>query len=331
MSDQPFQTHHETPEAQPGTDIIHPEWRKWAAEEGVELSQEGLILPSPDTDKLDRKIAGNLDDVAARIQAAQQQGKDVLYMPGSYDLVHLGHLSFVDQARDFYIEQAVAQGRELTYDDLFIVTLADDDWLIEKIKAGKYVGNGGAEMFRRPVERGVDENGRSPRLDALATMPVDVVGFIPDPTTTDLPEPYDIDLAGARHIAESMFGDEKQPSMLKIIDSYEALEDLAHRHVSFEQAEWRIAAWQLFVTLAIAKPADIANEPQSFSGQSVTRIVSARESYSDAVRLITRLAGLGLAEVHDKQLVSTSELLERFGPETLVSHKATALMARHQS
>jgi hypothetical protein len=307
------------------------EWQSWAKQQGVDLSSEGLVLPDTNTATLDHKIAPDLSTVASRVTDARKRGLDIIYLPGSYDLVHVGHLSYVNQVVASYIEGTAKQGRNLGRPDLYLVMLADDDNLIERIKANKFVGNGGTELFKRPVEAGLDENGRSPRLDALATFPVDCVGFIPSPSAESLPEPYDLNIPLCRKIASSVASGAELDSFMQILDTYEQIEGLFANHESLEGAPWRIAAWQLYVSLQIALPkAEEIKEPSvPFAGKSISRAVSIHDqSYIDAVKMINRWAGMDVMVVDDTEILSTSGLLQKLAPKTLLDHKASAIRSR---
>jgi len=262
---------------------------------------------------------------------ARKLGLDVIYLPGSYDLVHVGHLSYVDQVVSHYLEETARLGRNLDRGNLFLVMLADDDQLIGRIKAGKYIGNGGDELFRRPVEAGLDEHGRSPRLDSLASFPVDCVGFIPSPEVQNLPGSYGLDISKCRDIAASISSSSELDHYNQILESYQRIEELFAHHESLERATWSIAAWQLYITLQIAnpQPQDINTTPQPFSGECITRAISAHDKhYLDAVKMISRWSGVGVTVIDDVEAVSTTGLLQRFGPKTLLERKATSIRDR---
>lgn len=58
----------------------------------------GLVLPNTkNPEKLFSKVASSLEDVKLRVSEAKAQGKHILYLPGSYDLVHKGHAFYVAQ------------------------------------------------------------------------------------------------------------------------------------------------------------------------------------------------------------------------------------------
>lgn len=312
-----------TPEAQQVlTDV-----RLWAKNQGIDTTAEGLIVPDRDTDKLDRKIAKDLVDVAGRIKQAKDSGLDVLYLPGSYDMVHAGHLSYVEQVVNDYLEEAHKRGRNVTRENLYLVMLADDDQLIAHTKASKYVGNGGTEAFRRPVEKGLDSKGRSPRLDALASFPVDCVGFIPSPTTKNLPKPYPLNLEACRNIAVATAAPDKLPYFKGVIDAYQHIQESYDNGQGFDDLPLNIAAWQLYVTLQITRPdpTKLAEVPEPFTGKCITRAVSFRdESYLYAVEMIMRWSEVAVTVIHDQQIISTSDMLANNSPHELLAHKQAA-------
>lgn len=98
------------------------------------FTQHGLILPTIDTNVLDQKIAYTLDAVKAKVQEAIQAGKTIIYQPGSFNLVHAGHYSYLNQITQQYLTDNPGKTR----DDIFLVILADDKKLFQIIKGEKY-------------------------------------------------------------------------------------------------------------------------------------------------------------------------------------------------
>jgi hypothetical protein len=303
------------------------DWRQWAHDKGIETTEDGLVLPDHDQSKLDAKIARDLPEVAAKITVARADGRDVIYLPGSYDLVHLGHLSYVEQAAEHYLVEARAQGRAVTREDLYIVMLADDDHLLRHVKAHKHVEHGGDETFTRPIEVMPDGHDRSPRLDALATLPVDCVGFIPSPAQSGLPTPLALDLEACRKIVEPKDHDEYD----EILAAYEQIESwLGHEH-NLATNPARVAAWQLYINLQMVGAVKIDLSPVAASGDCVTRVVSLHDGrYLDIVVMISRWSGIATTIIEDVEVISTSALLKQFGPERLLERKAEAISLRLQ-
>lgn len=304
---------------------------------GVALDEKLLVIGDPEN--LRAEIASNFVDTKKRIDEERKKGKHVLYIPGSYDLVHVGHASYALQVTDQYLEQHP----ELTRDNLFVVMLSDDDDLISTVKAYKRKGYSpkGDEEFARPIESAnafsdIDTK-HHPRLVGTASLPVDLVGFIPSPKNMkeyahELAKEQKLD-AKALHAALDEFIAERKPSESDIkelraaIGSYEklvgALSNGGFDQVasSFEalgkpfaevdpEAPWSIQSYQLFNHTYLAAGEEL---PGPF-----VRIVSVHDDkYKDQVDFLMNMAGVKVESINDVEVVSTTKLLKRFGPDKL--------------
>ena len=68
------------------------------------IDDHGLILPVIKPN-LEAKIAVDINDVHHRILLHASKGKHILYLPGCYDLVHVGHASYVQQVIKNYLDE----------------------------------------------------------------------------------------------------------------------------------------------------------------------------------------------------------------------------------
>jgi glycerol-3-phosphate cytidylyltransferase-like family protein len=307
-------------------------WLELSRRYGVNISSKGLVLPRQNRLLLDKRIANNLQMVYKMISSAREKGKDIIILPGSFDLLHIGHVSFLDQVINQYLKKAAKVGRNLTRDDLFIVMLADDDKLIGLVKAYKYIGNGGKEMFRRPIERAKRGEPGHIRLDTLASLPVDCVGFIPSPLNNDLAAPELIDVKYCHQLATGMLHDDVG-KYASILDAYQHLDKIIERPTDLINPP-STAAWQLYIMLKLTKPTkqEIQIMPQAYMGKNITRIVSVYDAgYLDMVRVICRWATIAVDVIKDEQLLSTTELLKAYSPAELKEHKRNETFAQLQS
>ncbi len=262
----------------------------YAKMHGIRFLEQGLILPSA-PELLQEKIAENLYDLQQRIAVAQANDKRVIYLPGSYDLVHLGHLSYVLQVIDFCIEHFRQQGISVTREDLFLVAHVDSDQLIRHVKSYKHIDNGGEEDFHRPIERDW-VNGRHPRLDAMATLPVDCVAFLP------------------------FMGEDLSFSLRDVLIA-ESDDELAQRARAFLEADesllelWSPAVWSTCVASFINPRAG-----------TFLRVLSTHdEKYLDEAMRAMKLATVEVALITDDVHFSTTNLLKEYSPAELLQLK----------
>ena len=268
----------------------------WAKSLGFLTTYEGLILPKGDSSN---KICENLEEVSKRIKEAQDKSKHVLYLPGTYDLVHIGHLSFILQAIEF-----LGKKRE----NLFVVALADSDNLISLAKAHKHISKGGKEEFERPIEKGsIDNPKKHPRLMALSALPVDCVGFLPGPKDPNLPKPYPLDKNLAIKVTGGLnISPQAQEKIVKAVNDYPNL---------FEKT-WFIELWQLYLTLFLSQ--------KQYDGKdlNITRIVSKSDSlYFDQVKALSLICSIKAEIIDDVIATSTTGLVEEFGAIYLLESK----------
>jgi len=147
------------------------------------------------------QIAGSLTELRQLITVARRAGKYVLVLPGSYDLAHIGHIVYVEQCIQAFVEFC-----KCTRDKAFVVLLTDDDEMIRHAKRDKV----STEPFPRPVETLQD------RLNTLSAFPVDLVGFLPF---------SDSGVAGVREalLLPLIFGEDSKNLFLSIFEEVSGL------------------------------------------------------------------------------------------------------------
>lgn len=316
--------------------------------EGVKIDDQMLVVPDAKNPKA--TIARSLVEVKRLIDEQRSTGKHIIYIPGSYDLVHAGHASYALQV----IDQYLLQHPDLTRDDLYVVMLSDDDELIKTVKAYKRKGYSakGDEDFERPIESAEafeDLNlEHHPRLIGTASLPVDLVGFIPAPENAKefinellAAQKHDVgtltqhleDFMAARELAEV---DKRELSAAiqsygkllhcfgnggydEVIASFRAL-GKPYAKVDPE-APWSIQSYQLLIHGFLAA-GDGLRGP-------IVRIVSVHDNkYKDQVDFLMEAAGLDVEPIEDVELVSTTKLLREFGAGPLRSAKRRHLIGR---
>lgn len=294
------------------------------ADRGVRM--DDLLLLRPDLEHrttVQSKIVGTLAAVKTALDAARHAGRHILYLPGSYDLVHAGHASHIMQAIERYL--SLAEYRSLAREDLYVVALADDDDLIAAVKAAKFIGNGGTEPFRRPIRVA------SERLYELASIPmVDLAGCLPSPLRIgELPadsilraqcrrsEIVSLVACAAR---EGGSASDDAVILTAALGKYDdtirftrtepqVLVDAFRRRIP----PWSIQSWQLFLHryLGAGKfPAPIV------------RVISRKDAgYLAQVRFLMRAAEIDTLVIDEVPVTTTTELLQRHGLERLAAAK----------
>lgn len=315
------------PKMYPNDSMTSNEFTDAALKIGVTIDDKGLVLPdvtSSKKEELLNKIAVNLEEIRSRIDAAKKEGKHVLYIPGSYDLVHKGHAFYVQQVIDAYIEKCKESGVIISREDLFVVMLADSDELIKDVKKSKHVDNGGDEPKARPVEAAPS------RLIAMASLGVDLTGIIPScwDKKIDFPTPakFEVNLQEAlnmfkKQLIDSLSDLPEGEEKIKKIEK--DIKDLEEGIVSYELlcknlssgadlGNVPVQAWQLYIT-AYINGVDVKSSlqsPELYVGGSITRFVSHDDTkYLMQVLFLMYLAGVGIIVIEDINIGSTSSLI----------------------
>lgn len=301
----------------------------WARALGYSTTPEGLILPNQDIEARNLKIAETISEVAKRIAQAKAQGQHIIYLPGTYDLVHVGHLSYILQAVNLYLSKNWSAGRKINRDNLFVVALADSDNLTSFAKSHKHISNGGSEELQRPIEKGDFAPKDHPRLIALATLPVDCVGFLPGPLDANLPKPFQLDQVKAQELLRKLaLNPSAKDKMVSAIADYSKLVDRVKTGRLDFGSWWYIELWQLYLTLSLTLEQSHV-EPTPFENQ--TRILSKSDSsYFDQAAAICAISNMGAVIMNDVIATSTTQLIKEYGAFHLLESKAKLLYSANE-
>ena len=305
---------------------------------GIVIDDYAMLVPNVKVASIQNKITNNLVDTRARLAEVLGEGKHVIYLPGSYDMIHAGHASYILQSVEAYLQQHA----RLSRDDIFVMLLADDDELIEAIKPAylmdKHAGH------PRPLENAnIYEHLTAvhPRLLDLASLPIDLVGFIPAPTRAAyLLADWHFNRWLKQHASfsgsllqnlENNFMNEAVSSTIK---HYERLLEIIENRTFTEvikgfqtakhskeydpsSASWNVASWQLMVHKFLG----------SIPGNKgrYTRIISEHDvKYKDMVANLMKIARIDHLFVNDDHVLSTTALANTFGWEELYDAKSKA-------
>lgn len=304
------------------------------SKKGVLFDSFGLLKPNLiDSELIKQKISPDLIHLKSVIDELRKSGKHILYMPGSYDLVHASHAFYVDQAIDMYL--ALSENSDLTRKDLLVLVLADDDELISNVKASKWEGLGGKEPFKRPLQSKnaytLESNDYHWRLVELASIPhVDLVGFIPSPLhAKNLSSEHIISTQKSSEYLKNYLTEFKQRTSIsdgdcakleKGIQNYEILmRSLVGNYSEVIEAfenkreNWSIQSWHLFLHMYLGYG--------KFKTPFV-RIISNNDiAYKDQVAFLMEVSGVEAVYIQDESLISTTDLLAEHGHEVLIEAK----------
>lgn len=286
------------------------QYKQWGNLYGVNVDESGLVIPSrPLVTK--SKIADSFEDARNRIDKARLEGKQILLLPGSYDLVHAGHLSYALQAIDLTNESLERQKKGRS---LFTAILVDDDRLIEEVKRDIYLKVTGETG---PIEKIVD--GVSPRLEALASFPVDLVAFVPGPTSrADWFEP--VGLSDLKKDPKVNY----PQGVERALNSYPSLVERinAGQELDFNPDFWSVELWQLFLLSSLNRLSLV----NGFRGVSMIRAVSQEDGkYIKEASAVASISGLQTEVLNDIFCLSSKEIVERLGVKGALDKKRSYL------
>jgi len=306
----------------------------------IEIDAYGMVVPQVGAKFIGHKITRGLVDTRTRLAQVLGEGKHVIYLPGSYDMIHAGHASYILQGVEAYLK---AHSR-LSRDDIFVMILADDDELIEAIKPA-YLMDKSADHPRPLENESVFEHLTkvNPRLMDLASLPVDLVGFIPAPTRIGnlLGDwhfqrwlEHSADFAKDNSVLHHLGNDAVSNDVRATIEDYQSLlkriklgeftevikgfQTAKHSKLyDYKTAAWNVGSWQLMVHKFLG----------SVPGSQgyYTRIISEHDvKYKDIVAKLMKVSRIDHLFVQDDMVLSTTALANTFGWEELYDAKSKA-------
>lgn len=278
----------------------------WGKKYDIDIHPSGIILPRVSRESV-KRIVESYQELMVKVNRFTNEGNKILLLPGSYDLAHVGHLSFVLQAKEAF-ENKYPNSKYKT------VMLVDDDILIREVKKEAYtkvIGRVG------PIETSDKSASEHPRLISLSNFPVDLVGFAPSPNfiSSDF-EPIKLNKA--------IILDSLNRSSLKIrnpyafqrvsqaIDQYESM--LRSGIPKIDSLDWSIELWQLFLLSKLSSVDDKCN---------ITRIVSREEDkYFDIVAALMDICRIETMPIDDVYCTSTKDIVIKYGTDQCLAIKA---------
>ena len=285
----------------PTTETPSDVFVNWGKEFGIKIHPSGLVLPENRSIN-SYKVVGTFNDLSQKIEDQRRQSKHIVLLPGSYDGVHVGHLSFVVQAKEEYMRQwnDTYLDSPIGRSDMFVVAVLDGDQLTSEVKENTYLKVTGK---KGPIEH-IDQ-----RVAAMAELPIDLVGVAQSPNELELPAP-----------TELMHNNIQAPdSVLNAIRDFTAFKaDFERQNLGFDKSWWSIELWQMYLLSSLNK--------SELNGvvfpTQITRVLSKDEhKYYNEVSAIMKLCGINVMELDDVFCVSTKQIVERIGVEELIRIK----------
>ncbi len=302
--DSSLQHHYPTPTTPPEILI------SWAREYDVALHPSGLVLPEH-REENKSKIVKDFDGFRERLDPEREKGKHIVILPGSYDGVHGGHLSFVIQAIQAYLDDWNNSHRneQINRSDVFVATLLDDDQLIAEVKKDAYLKVIGR---KGPIET-IEE-----RTAAMAELPLDLVGIAPSPLSDKLPKPTSLQHDEMKQML-STINRSIPNAVTKSVENYgELLTDIENGQASFDSPWWSIESWQLYVLSTLNQQ---ALEGKQFMSP-ITRVLSTDEhKYFNSVASLMKICKINVLEIDDIFCMSTKQIVEKVGADGLLDIK----------
>lgn len=298
----------------------------------LQFSEEGVLILKKNWKDVGIKILDSHIHAKNRMKDAVKEGKHILVLPGSYDLLHGGHILWFEQAISHFLQTVKREkGTKVSRKDVYVVTPIDNDSLVRVEKRLKYKAFGGKENILRPI---VTQDMRSLALANLDF--IDLVFPVPSPLDIDkvLKQPKYFSIEKARTLLtikrqNGVFSDSDYYYLKSGLDLYnsisksKSLDDvgeifsrLSIPKVYIDQAieksrtkDWHEISWQLMWHLYLS---DNAHYKLPSVKNVIHRVISKRDKYSEEAKFLIRLTGISVDSMMDDYITSTTEIISKY-------------------
>ncbi len=260
------------------------------------ISQNIQPIIIPDKNSINNnKIFENFYDFRKKIHEVLETNKHILYLPWSYDLVHIWHESFIDQAKSFYIQSHNdTKKNKISSDDVIVVICIDSDELIQKNKWNGYkkVFDEINETSSIPIQSWINNDLYYSRLESLSKLNVDILWSTPN---------------------EIIIKDWKKEfeKIQKLLSLMDISKDI-NKYLLWKLED--IYSWINFVDWNVESQQYMIITKLFWWSKNVTRIISADDiDYIDIVWPIMKLSWINYEIIEDKHVVSTKSLILQNG------------------
>lgn len=283
----------------------------------IRINELNLMILDKGEREVGHKIAYDYSDTKTRIKLAIASGKVILFLPGTYDLLHAGHIVWFDQALKKF-QKFLNIARE----DIYVVVPFDNDKFARAVKLHNHLSQGGYELFLRPI------NNEKVRSIALANLPlVDLVVPTPSPMDTNslLPKSEQIDMSHARKVLKSLKVNQNERHALEnVLNSYTKMastpdiENIKEAFIMHQFAQksknnlfkntgidselWNIASWNLMCFLL--------KTSKTGKKKKIYRVVSEHDGLLKEVEFIMQLAAIETLSIKEDYITSTTRIIK---------------------
>ncbi|MCK9368398.1 hypothetical protein M0R04_00250 [Candidatus Dojkabacteria bacterium] len=298
---------------------------------GLKFNELGVMKVDKTWDDVGIKIVDALEDGDNRIKRAIKEGRKVLLLPGVYDILHAGHISWIYEAYNAF-KQRISKENKYKYkrEDIYVVVPMDNDCLARAEKIYLHESYGGHEKFMRPI---VYQERR-----ALSLANIDIVDLvIPMVSPLEIDEivsqPKRISVDYAYKLLNRLnllgnFTKNEYDELLSSLNIYKEIikpnlalikKDFARLNFPKEVGEtlfpkiedsvlWNNPSWQLYIYQILFKeknkiPPKMKNLPN--------RIISQRDGCSEQTRFLMSLCGISINSILDTYITSTTKIIAK--------------------
>jgi hypothetical protein len=296
------------------------------------FTAEKLLIIDKGWDEVGLKILDSELFLKKRIDIAKSEGKEILFLPGAYDILHAGHVTWIDQAIESLISNKKKAGKKIRRSDIFVVVPIESDYYVNVAKRGRHHSQGGSEKIVRPYVT------QDSRLLALANLnSVDLTVAIPNPLGLDsaLGQPENFTTRQAQMLlavysAENNLQQEEFQALKQSINTYDAIQNskgyqelvtefkklqISTRTIdkAFTESNgknWNEITWDIMWYLFLS---DEAHYTLPAMPCYANRILSVRDDYNIKACYIARLAGISVEKILDTHITSTTHIISQYG------------------
>lgn len=296
------------------------------------FTPEGLLVVDKGWEEVGMKILDSELFLKNRLKSAIRDGKHVLLLPGSYDILHAGHVTWIDQALSHFLDKKQKKGLSISRKDVLVVVPVNSDPLVNVSKGHLHQTQGGDEKAFRPIVS------QDLRLLALANLDsVDLTVAIPSPLYLDtlLPQPNNFSVKKAQRSLDvyrqrSNLKEKDYSTLLGSLKTYKTIQEAqGYSNLTKEfkrllipieyiekiearssEENWDDVAWELMWYLYLSEKAHYKLPEHPALTQ---RILSLRDGYGPKAQYIAQLAGIAVDSIMDTHITSTTELISTYG------------------
>ncbi len=290
---------------------------------GLSFNVLGVARIERDWNDVGFKIVDSVEDGDDRIKRALAEGKKVLILPGVYDILHAGHISWIYEAYDAYKRKISGENHcKYAKDDIYVVIPMDNDHLARAEKIKLYKNYGGKEQYLIPI---ISQERRALSLANIGIVDLVVPIYSPLETkhvvdkTKRISFDYACRLLNQLNVCGNFTEDEYEELLtslnvyknivepnLELIkkDFLEKMAPLGKRVFHY----WDNPSWQLYLFQILFKD----NYKRVPLAKNIpNRMISKRDQYDKQACFFMRLCGISVQSILDTYVTSTTQIIAK--------------------